>query len=350
MSAFSPHLHQLQVVFDLLDTHSQQDLLVVQPQSGQMVDPANFSHLKLNDHITDVALRLCEKFIMNPEVLPVQLPVRSKQTTSLDMIMEHHVIRCHIHGPGVRVQHVAEQGFLNIQEKLDMTQHQLIKNEDDVFNKMWLEGHAGSLLLDLTLDTAVFPTMAELLIAAKALWMALQQALPQEQFFPGVVGYTILLNDHLAMVKESELASTRLQHVPKGSVPLITLAEAIEDMIEIQGKNLLSSTEYSAVLPGNFGSFPLGIVCRQDQPSAGRVCLTFPDSLRSITGADVQVEACNGHYKSIQKPVTHSRGAAGSAPTRSQAVQMQPQAHMLVRQMPHHARSPSVQLMVNAQS
>jgi len=175
-----------------------------------------------------------------------------------------------------------------------------------------------------------------------------QQALPQEQFFPGVVGYTILLNDHLAMVKESELASTRLQHVPKGSVPLITFAEAIEDMIEIQGENLLSSTEYSALLPGNFGSFPLRIVHRQDQPSAGTVCLTFPESLRSITGADVQVEACNGHYKSVQKPVTHSRGAAGAA--QSQAVQMQPQAHMLVRQMPHHARSPSVQLMVNAQS
>jgi len=157
MSAFFPHLHQLQVVFDLLDTHSQQDLLVVQPQSGHMVDPANFSHLKLNDHITNAALRLCEKFIMNPEVLPVQLPVRSKQTTSLDLTLEHHVIRCHIHGPGVGVQHMAEQGFLNIQEKLDMTQHQLIKNEDDVFNKMWLEGHAGSLLLDLTLDTAFFP-------------------------------------------------------------------------------------------------------------------------------------------------------------------------------------------------
>ncbi|DBA75433.1 TPA: PHD and RING finger domain-containing protein 1 [Trebouxia sp. C0004] len=345
MSAFSPHLHQLQVVFDLLDKHSQQDLPAVQPQSGQMVDPANFSHLKLTDHVSDVALRLCEKFIMNPEALPVQLPVRSKQMTSLDLTMEHHVIRCHIHGPGVGFQRMAEQGFLSIQEKLDMTQHQLIKNEDDVFNKMWLEGHAGSLLLDLTLATAFFPTMAELLIAAKALWLALQQALPQEQYFPGVVGYTILLNDHLAMVKESELASTRLQHVPKGSVPLITFAEAVEDVIEIQGENLLSSTEYSAVLPGNFSSFPLRIVRRQDQPSAGTVCLTFPESLRSITGADVQVEACNGHYKSVQKPVIHSRGAAGSPPTQLQAMQLQPQALMLARQTLHNARSPSVQLM-----
>lgn len=282
-----------------------------------MIDPTGLSHLKLSDSLTDVQLKLCEQFIINPEACPVQLPVSQRQDCT-----GPHILRCHIHGPGVR-PHLVEQGFLDIQEKLDMTQHQLIKNEDDVFNTMWLEGHAGpgSLLLDLTLVTTSFPTMAELLIAAKALRMALQQALLQEQYFPGAVGFIILLNDHLAMVKDSELGSTRLQRVSQSIVPMVTFAIADGDLIKLVGENLLSSTTFSAKLPGKFTSYPLRVLEREMLPTAQKVTLTFPECLRSVTAAEIQLEACHGHYKSFQTTLSQEPAAASSHPRDLQAVQ-----------------------------
>ena len=311
LAAF-PCLPQLEMIIAFLNSHSQRS----------MIDPTGLSHLKLSDSLTDVQLRLCEQFIMNPEVCPVQLPVSQRQAcTTL------HTLRCHIHGHGVR-PHLVEQGFLDIQEKLDTTQHQLIKNEDDVFNTMWLEGHAGpcSLLLDLTLVTTSFPTMAELLIAAKALRMALQQALLQEQYFPGVVGFTILLNDHLALVKESELGSTKLQRVSQSIVPIVTFATADGDTIKLVGQNLLSSTTFSANFPGKFTSYPLWILEREVLPTAQKVVLTFPECLRSVTAAEIQLEACHGHYKSVQTRLSQEPAATSSHCQDLQAVQSQSQS------------------------
>ena len=324
MAAFTC-LPQLELIIALLDSYSQRSV----------VDPTGLGHLKLADSLTDAQLKRGEQFILNPEVSPVQLPV-SQQKACTDL----HVIRCHLHGPGVRPD-LVEQGFLNIQEKLDLTQHQLIKNEDDVFNAMWLEGHAGigSLLLDLTLVTTSFPTMAELLIATKALWMALQQALPQEQYFPGGVGLTILLNDQLAMVKDSELGSAKLQRVDPGIVPSVTCATADSDTIKLVGQQLLSWTAFSATLPGNFTSYPLRVLANDRSipyplewggpgdgvPMAQTLTLTFPECLRSVTAAEIQLEACNDTYKSVQTRLSRESAAASSHPLDLHARQPQSQ-------------------------
>lgn len=269
-------------------------------------------HMKLSNSPTDVHLKLCEQFIMDPEVRQYQLPARG--CTGL------HVLRCHLHGPGIQSE-LVEQGFLKIQEQLDMTQHQLFKNADDVSSTMWLEGHAclDSLLLDLTLVRTSFPTMGELLIAAKALWMAMQRAL---QYFPDAVGVTILLNDRVAMIKEYDFGSAKLQCIPQSIVPVVTYATASGETIVVDGENLPSGTTFSAKLPGKFSSYPLRV---ESWPSAQKVMLKFPEWLRSVTAAEIQVEACQGHYKSVQTRLSRESAASSSQPRDSYA--MQPQSH-----------------------
>lgn len=271
-------------------------------------------HLKLSSSPTDMHLKLCEQFIMDPEVRQYQLPARGY--TGL------HVLRCHLHGPGIQSE-LVEQGSLKIQEQLDMTQNQLFKNADDVSNSMSLEGHAclDSLLLDLTLDKTYFPTIGELLIAAKALWMAMQRAL---QSFPDPVGVTILLNNHVAMIKDYDFGSAKLQCVPQSIVPVVTYATAYDDMIVVVGENLPSGTTFSAKLPGKFSSYPLRV---ESWPSAQKVMLKFPEWLRSVTAADIQIEACQGHYKSVQTRLSRESAAASSPPGMCDSHAVQPQSH-----------------------
>ena len=284
---------------------------------AQMVQPVSFSHLELNTILNDHDLALCELFILNPEPRPVQLPVKQEQrpptqhgTGSLASVVQEHVIRCHLYGAGVTAApSQLEEGFLCIQEKLDMTQIQVIQNTEDVLR---LEGHAGpSLLLDMRLGTTYFPTMAELLIAAKALWMALQQALPQRRWFHGAVGFTMLLNDHLAIVRKPDQDRTCFQRVLRQSVPEIISAKPFGDRIGVCGVNLRDSTVYSGILPGIFKGYPLEVhPGEHDSDSAGVVWLRIPESLQSVTGVNILLEACNGHFKSVQRPVSLAQQTA----------------------------------------
>lgn len=274
------------------------------PDYYKAMDVASLSHLQHDSHFTEQELELCGTVMFSPDMHPVSLPLQpgSSPGTSKQPGREpHHFVRCQILVPPADS---ASPKLLDIviemQQTLDDVSAKLMMDSENSLNSCFLEGHAGLgyLSLDMRLETACFPTMAEVTVAAKALLMAIRQVLPQT--LSGA--FTLLLNDHVAVVKGLDSSSPQLQQVPPQSVPIIDSAVQTEDEIAVFGDNLTTSSIYSVLLPGRFESQQLEVHTATVEPwdLGVMIKLSLPDSLRSLSGASMLIEACNGFYKSTQ--------------------------------------------------
>lgn len=273
--------------------HSQQSLGEF---SAQQATLNKLTDLDLEADMDANSLAAGQNFMLQyTKLSPIRLPV--KQDCASHGLADQHVIRCALRYKTQYDSASKPDLLTKIASAFDEHLSNLVVNFTEIRNCYCLEGDADCKAFDVGLSQEYFASMAELLIAGQTLCTTLSQAIPAAESSAGT-SLVILLNDNLAIVKQSGWSGAILQKQSTSRVPRVISAAAMFDSIQVFGRNLHNSTCYSLFLDGVHSQPRLTVAPELVSHVVGSVRLPIPENLQSITGVDVVVEASNGLFRS----------------------------------------------------